>query len=262
MPQRSTYPDGEPCWADVVTPDLDAAKAFYQALFGWECQGSGPEFGNYTMCLVDGRPVAGITPAPPSGAGFPAMWNVYLASSDADTSAARAEQGGGKILMGPLEIPGSGRMMVGLDPAGAAFGVWQGTGHVGARITGEPGTMAWAEAYTRDAAATDVFYHSMFGYEQEQIGDGAGFDYTVWSLGGPPVCGRLLMGDQFPAEMQPHWLAYFAVDDVDAAAERAAANGGTVNDGPFDSPHGRLAIVSDPQGALFSVIDMSRTSAG
>jgi predicted enzyme related to lactoylglutathione lyase len=259
MVERSTYPDGEPCWADVVTPDLESAKRFYQALFGWQFQSTGPDFGNYTMCLIDGQPVAGITPPPP-GADTPAAWSLYLASSDVDATATSAEAGGAKIAMGPMEIPGSGRMMVGFDPTGAAFGVWQGTGHLGARFTGVPGTMAWAELNTRDAVTADLFYRGIFGYEQEQIGDGTNFDYTVWSLGGNQVCGRLAMGPEFPAEIPPHWMVYFAVDDADAAAGRVSAAGGTVSQGPFDSPYGRIAVASDPHGAVFSIIDMSRRS--
>ena len=59
MAHRTRYADGEPCWADVTTPDLDAAQRFYGAVFGWQFQGSGPEFGNYTMALKGGRTVAG-----------------------------------------------------------------------------------------------------------------------------------------------------------------------------------------------------------
>jgi predicted enzyme related to lactoylglutathione lyase len=258
MGERSTYPDGEPCWADVVTPDLDGARRFYQAVFGWQFQSTGPEFGDYTMALVDGKAVAAIMPPPPGAETTPAAWNVYLASSDIDATAARAGQGGGKIIMGPLDIPGSGRMLIGLDPTGAVFGIWQPAGHPGAQLTEDPNTPVWAEVHTGDGSAADAFYRGLFDYQQQQIGDGDAFDYTVWSLGGRPVTGRIRQGPEVP----PSWLVYFAVDDTDAAAERATAGGGRTTVGPFDSPQGRVAILADPYGAVFAILDPSRRPGG
>jgi uncharacterized protein len=260
--ERSGYPDGEPCWADVVTPDLEAGKEFYRALFGWQFQDSGAEFGNYTMALVDGKPVAGISPPPPGAEGTPPAWSVYLYSSDVDATAAKVGQGGGKIIMGPLDVPGSGRMLIGLDPTGAAFGVWQGAGHYGAQVTEDPNTPAWAELHTRDGAAADAFYRGLFDYRQEQTGDGATFDYTVWSLGDRQVACRMVDGPEIPAEVPPYWMVYFAVDDVDAVVSRATERGGRVQVAPGDTPYGRMAILYDPHGALFAVIDMSRRSEG
>ncbi len=258
MVERSGYLDGEPCWADVVTPDIDAAQRFYQQLFGWQFQDTGPELGHYTMALVDGKLVAAITPPPPGAESTPPAWSVYLCSSDVDATATKVGQGGGKILMGPMDIPGAGRMVFGLDPTGGAFGVWQAAGHYGAQLTQDPGAPAWAELHTRDGAAADAFYRGLFGYQQEQTGDVLGFDYAIWSVGDRQVAGRMVDGPDVPAEVPPHWLVYFAVDDTDAAVERATAGGGRLQMGPDDSPYGRLAVLADPHGAVFSVIDPSR----
>ncbi len=258
MPERNAYPDGEPCWADATTPDLDAAQRFYAAVFGWEFQNSGPEFGNYSMCLRDGKPVAGLTPPPPGPETAPPMWSVYLASSDVDETARRIGRAGGKIMMAPMDVPGSGRMTYAFDPEGAAFGVWQGGGHTGAQLTQDPGTPCWAELTARDGEAADRFYRSLFDYEQEQIGDGSTFDYTVWSIGGRQVAGRMKMGDDAPAGAQPSWAIYFSVNDADEAVRRATEAGGAVQFGPENSPYGRFAAISDPFGAVFNVIDLSK----
>ena len=61
-----------------------------------------------------------------------------------------------------------------------------------------------------------------------------------------------------PAEMPNYWLVYFSVDDVDGAAARAAAAGGTVMLAPLDFPGGRMAMVVDPQGAIFGLLKMAR----
>lgn len=260
MVQRTGYVDGEPCWADVSAPDLAASRDFYRAIFGWEYVDAGAEFGHYTNAHLGGRRVAALSPPPPDGQGVPASWSLYLATADADALAARIGQLGGKVLMGPMDIPGSGRMLVGLDPADAAFGAWQAGGHIGFDLYNEPGSMCWADLVTREPAAADSFYRGLFGYRQEQIGDGAAFDYTAWSLGDRPVCGRMRMGDDLP-DVPPHWLVYFAVDDADALAARVTRAGGTVNNGPFDSPYGRIVVASDPFGAVFSAVDQSRRSA-
>jgi predicted enzyme related to lactoylglutathione lyase len=256
MPERTEYPDGEPCWADVVTPDLDAGCRFYEAVFGWTFTGSGPEFGNYTMCHKDGKLVAGITPPPPGDDGsMPPMWNLYLASANVDETAGRIEQGGGKILMAPMDVPGSGRMAYALDPTGAAIGVWQSAGMFGAQLTAEPGTPCWAELSTRDGVAADAFYRGLFGYEQVQVGDGENFDYSMWKVGEREVAGRQKATDE---STPSHWAVYFAVDDADAAAQRATDNGGRLTYGPDDSPYGRIVGIADPQGAQFYVIDLAR----
>ena len=261
MAQRRGYADGEPCWADVTTPDLEAGKRFYGTVFGWEFQDTGPDFGHYTMALKDGDEVAAITPPMAGAESAPAAWNTYLASSDAAATAARVEANGGKILMGPMEIQGSGHMLVALDPSGAPFGVWQPGGHLGSKLYGEPGAPSWFEINTRDGAAADTFYQALFGYQQEQIGDGESFDYTVWTIDDRQVCGRQRMGADFPAAIPPHWMPYFGVDDADAAVHRVTGGGGQVRMGPFDSPYGRVAVVADPHGAAFCVIDESRRGA-
>jgi predicted enzyme related to lactoylglutathione lyase len=261
MVERSGYTDGEPCWADVTAPDVDAAKSFYGALLGWTFGETGPDFGNYVMCFKDGKSVAGISPPMPGTENSPPVWSLYLWTSDADATAKRIEQSGGKLLMGPDEVPGFGRFGFALDPTGAAFGVWQPIQHRGSQLFGEPGALGWAEVLTRDPATADAFYRGLFGYEQEQIGDGESFDYTVWNLGGEPVAGRLKMTEQF-ADVPPHWMIYYVVEDADRAVELVTANGGRVNDGPVDSPYGRMASVADPNGAVFSVIDPTRRSGG
>jgi predicted enzyme related to lactoylglutathione lyase len=282
MPARTSYLDGEPCWADVQTPDPQTTQHFYGALFGWTFRSSGPEFGDYVMCSKDDRLVAGITPPPP---GAPAnlstrsnlptpsnlstqshlstpshlsTWSVYLATSDIEQTARRVEQAGGKLLTPPMEVPAQGRMLVAMDPTGAAFGAWQAAGHAGAAVEGEPGAASWTELKTRDGAAADAFYRALFPYAQQQIGDGERFDYSVWSIDGEQVSGRHRLGDDIPADVPPHWMVYFAVDDADVAAQTILAAGGELLQGPHDSPYGRLVVAADPLGALFSVVDLSR----
>jgi predicted enzyme related to lactoylglutathione lyase len=258
--ERSGYTDGEPCWADVVAPDVEAGKRFYEAVLDWTFVESAPEFGGYVLCFKDGKMVAGMSPPQPGSEGVPPAWSLYLWASDADTAAKRIQQAGGTVVTGPMEIPDNGRMVFAFDPAGAAFGLWEPGRHRGSQLFGDPGALSWAELNTREPVRADAFYQSLFGYRQEQIGDGEKFDYTVWKVDDREVCGRLKMTEEW-GDMPAHWNVYFGVDDCDAAAARVTANGGVVREQPFDSPYGRIAVVSDVGGATFSLIDMSRRSA-
>lgn len=256
MAERSSYPEGAPNWVDLGTPDLDGAKRFYGSLLGWTFTGSGEATMGYTICLLDGEPVAGLGPLhDPS---VPSMWSTYLASDDADRTAARIVEAGGRVLMEPLDVFEAGRMLYAVDPMGAGFGVWQARDHVGSRRVGEPGAPAWHELHTTTGAAADAFYGAVFGYSYEQIGDGHAFDYTLIHVGEELVGGRLRVRRDDPVDVRPYWMTYFAVADPDAAAATVAESGGTVLRAPVDSPYGRLAVVADPWGAAFTVIRPTR----
>ncbi|CAM5263790.1 VOC family protein [Streptomyces tanashiensis] len=121
------------------------------------------------------------------------------------------------------------------------------------------------EIYTRRPEAVDTFYASVFGYLGRQADAGeegrdAGFDYRVWSPPGSrpgddsAFGGRAVITDDFPAEMPGHVLVYFAVADCDEACETTVRLGGRIATPAFDTPHGRIAVLHDNQGARFAVL--------
>jgi predicted enzyme related to lactoylglutathione lyase len=258
MVERSGYVDGEPCWADLVAPDLAAAQRFYSTLFGWTfsdpATDTGADFGHYVMCLKDGKVVAGMSPPMPGAEQTPAAWSLYLMSHDLEDTARHVDAGGGKVIVAPMDIPDNGRMLFALDPSGAAFGVWEPGQHTGSQLFDEDGALCWAEINTREPDAVDTFYQGLFGYRQTRVEADEQFDYTAWSLGNAdPVAGRLTMTEAWEG-IPSHWMVYFAAADTDRAVDRVQAAGGQVQHGPFESPHGRIAVVVDPNGAVFTVI--------
>lgn len=186
MTQASGYLDGAPCWADLNTPDLAATKRFYGELLGWTFDPGQEAMGYYSICRRDGRSVAGVAPKMP-GQDWPTAWSLYLMCSDVDAAAPKIREGGGRIVCEPMDIPGQGRMLFAFDATGACFGLWQPGSHRGAELYGAPGAISWSEVNSREGTRTDAFYRSLFPYEQQQIGDGKQFDYTVWNL---QVCSR------------------------------------------------------------------------
>jgi predicted enzyme related to lactoylglutathione lyase len=253
MPTRTSYPQGTPNWVDLQTSDPAAAKAFYAGLFGWTYDDQPmPDGQRYSMAVLRGHQVAAIAPQPPelAAAGAPPMWNTYLAVDSADEATARAEAAGGQVAMAPFDVTDAGRMSFVLDPSGAAVALWQAAKHVGATLVNEPGTLTWNELITSDQGVFS-FYTAVAGLtaRAEDMGDGQ--PYTVFRAGEAPVGGS--MPPQAPG-VPSHWHVYFGTDDTDAAAAKAAEQGGTVVVAPFDIPVGRIAILGDPQGAVFSVI--------
>jgi uncharacterized protein len=115
---------GTYCWSELMTDDLDAAKAFYGAVFGWDAETQGPEGpGGYTEWKVGGRSVGGMMKKPPQmPAGTPPFWGVYFAVSDADASSSRAQELGASVMMPPTDIE-PGRFSVLVDPVGAVFNI-------------------------------------------------------------------------------------------------------------------------------------------
>ena len=252
MPIFTSYAQGTPNWVDLQTSDQDAAKAFYSGLFGWTYDDQPmPQGPVYSMAMVGGHPVAAIASQSPelAAAGAPPMWNTYLAVDSADEAAGKVEAAGGKVGMAPFDVVDAGRMAFVLDPSGAAVALWQANQHIGATLVNEPGAVTWNELITTDPGAVK-FYADVLGMTTSTMDMGGG-PYTVFEAGGRMVGGTT--APQMPG-VPNHWHVYFEVADADAAAAKAAELGGTVIVPPFDIPVGRIAVIGDPQGAVFSII--------
>lgn len=256
--EKTGYEPGTPCWIDLTTPDVVGAARFYSGLFGWEAVDQGVEFGGYRMCHLRGKPVAGMGPAQLPD--VPPSWTTYLSVTDADHATKAITAAGGQVFVEPMEIPSSGRMAVFGDPGGAAFGIWEPGGFGGAQLVNEPGTLSWNELATRHPDGATSFYQAVFGWEADvqSMGDE---QYTMWNLGGRPIGGMMPMGERWPAEVPPHWVVYFSVEDADTTAAKAAELGGQVSVPPTDIPVGRFAALTDPFGAAFSIVKTNPTAA-
>ena len=252
--EMTSYEPGTPSWIDIGVPDLGAAMSFYGGLFGWEFDEPNEAAGGYSQARLRGHAVAGFGPQMSPGAPF---WTTYISTVDADASAAAVAAAGGQVVMAPMDVMDVGRMAVLTDPAGAFFCVWQPKLHPGAGLVNEPGTLCWNELATREPTEAKAFYATVFGWGAQDNPMGPDEVYTEWQLGDRSIGGMMTLDDRFPAEVPDHWLAYFAVEDAEAAAARIAELGGAIIQGPFPSPAGTIAIAKDPAGAIFAVIALS-----
>lgn len=260
MPRVETpRPRGTPCWFDVMSPDVERSADFYARLFGWTYDASGPEFGHYHLAKVKDRAAAGVGQMQP-GAEYPSAWTVYMMADDAAAMAEDAARRGGKVVGGVHEVPGMGRLAILQDPAGVTFGLWEPRAHAGAEVAHEHGAMGWCEANVPDADAARDFYTGLLGLNAHRLDDpDMPTTYHVLSNGDENVAGILQMTKEWEG-VPPHWMVYFEVRDADAACATADAAGGTVSVPPFDTSFGRIAILNDPFGAVFSVNETAAAS--
>ncbi|ADB35880.1 Glyoxalase/bleomycin resistance protein/dioxygenase [Kribbella flavida DSM 17836] len=266
MAQRTApWPTGTPNWVDLAADDARAAVRFYTELFGWQCEHRAAK--DYWVCRLDGEDVGGIRPKHPGTEDLPSRWTTYLTTEHVERTADAVAAAGGRLLVGPTRVGTQGRMAIAVDPNGAIFGLWQPTDHLGADRRSRPGTLVWSEALSRGYDAAKAFYTAVFGYRAEEIGTTSAFGgpgeqyadarYAALYAAGRPVAGTGELHPEMPAGTPAHWLPYFATADLAATVDRAVQAGGELTGAPLDTDFGRMAVLTDPESAVFAVIQLS-----
>ncbi|MDQ3958793.1 MAG: VOC family protein [Pseudomonadota bacterium] len=247
---------GKFVWYELLTPDTDGAKAFYDAVVGWDIGEPAPEFDGYRMIGSEGGFAGGVNPHDH----FPGpRWMGYIAVDDVDSAVTSIEKGGGRLLKEAWDIPNVGRVAMAADPQGAPFYVIKPSPPAGQENApndvfspDKPGRCAWNELSTSDPVAARRFYGEQFDWESGDFmdmgehGEYRFFDHRGVRLGA--VAGTM---DGQP----PHWRHYFRVPSIAKAKETAEANGGKIAMGPMEVPGGDHIIIGfDPQGAEFALV--------
>jgi predicted enzyme related to lactoylglutathione lyase len=253
MGKRTKHEPGTFSWTDLATTDPDGAKRFYGELFGWEAVDMPiPEGGAYTMLRLDGDNVAALyeLSAEMREQGAPPNWTSYVTVYDVEATVAKARELGATILMDPFDVMEAGRMTLFQDPTGAVLAAWQPRESIGATRVNDFGCMTWNELATPDSEAAAAFYSELFGWEIEAVDTGGGPPYSIINNGGRRNGGMMERREE---GIPPFWTAYFTVASADDAAARASELGGETHMGPMDVGAGRIAVLGDPQGAVFAV---------
>jgi predicted enzyme related to lactoylglutathione lyase len=246
MGERTSYAPGTFSWAELVTSDADAAKAFYTSVFGWGYRDN--PVGDdqvYSTALRDGKDVAALFTSEK-----PPHWNCYVTVESADATAARAAELGATVAAEAFDVMDVGRMAVIVDPVGAALCLWEPKSHIGATLVNVPGALTWNDLITPDPADSARFYGELFGWTTEEI-PGAG-GYRVIK-NGERTNGGMMPLDRRMGATPPNWMPYFGHQDIDRLLEEVAGHGGQVFNGPMRMPQGSIAVLGDPQGAAFAV---------
>ena len=259
-------PTGTTTWLDLGSTDLRAAQAFYTELFGWEFEDAGEEYGHYRMIRSNGTLVAGAMDVSgitcPDGDPLPSEWTVYLAVDDLDARVAKAQAAGAQIIVSPTVAADAGSFAIVLDLAGYPIGLWQAGDIEGYEFTAATGTPVWFEVMTHDFDAAARFYTEVLDAELVPMTEEMEDDSFRYVTNGAQDTATWGLGDATGVipEGEGGWRIYFAVEACDAAVERIRELGGSLLDGPIDSPFGRIATVADPTGASFQICAMSEST--
>ena len=167
----------------------------------------------------------------------------------ADAAADRAQKLGATVHSPAFDVMDVGRMAVIQDPQGGFFMVWEPKQHIGASLVNAPGALTWNELASVDPEASADFYRELFGWKTEPF-EGTPMKY----LGIQNSDGHGNGGIRDTMENEPtYWLVYFGTADIDADTARAGELGATVLAPPMDIGVGKIAVLQDPQGAVFAL---------
>jgi uncharacterized protein len=238
-------------WYENLTSDPKAAMAFYTEVVGWKTQPFGENTG-YTMWVGSQGPLGGVMKLPDEAAkmGAPPHWMGSVMVDDVDATVAQVKSLGGKIYKEPDEIPTVGRFAIIADPQGAAMSVFKPSSDMEKHEI-KQGEICWNELYTTDPEAALGFYEKIFGWQVLKTMDmGDMGTYRIFGKGEAQYGGVMKVPQP---QMPPSWCYYIEIGDVDAAVARSTAKGAKVTMGPMPIPTGgRIAILTDPQGATFA----------
>ncbi|HEY6047952.1 MAG TPA: VOC family protein [Sphingomicrobium sp.] len=254
-------PRGSFIWYELMTPDAEGAKAFYDAVVGWDFGEPATEYQGYRMISAPGGGFAGgvlpLTNEMQQHGARP-IWLGYINVADVDQAVSSIEAAGGKSLM-VSDIPDVGRIAMVADPQGAPFYVMKPIPPAGRDneesdvfSPGKVGRCSWNELSTSDPVAARKFYTEQFGWGSDEFMDmGEMGEYRFLDQGDTRI--GALCGLAPGAE--PKWRYYFLVPSIAKAKETAEAKGGTIQQGPHQVPTGDWIIIgTDPQGAEFALV--------
>jgi predicted enzyme related to lactoylglutathione lyase len=254
-------------WYELITPDPAGAKAFYDAVVGWDIQSTSDFPNDYRMIgRSDGKFAGGVLPLSDEMRqhGARPMWLGYLHAHDVDQAVAAIERDGGKALMPAFDTPGVGRIAMIADPEGAPVYLMTPTPSMDdpdaksdVFSVDQPQHVRWNELWTSDPAAAVQFYTRHFGWVQNGDMDmGEMGKYQFIEHDGVMI-GAIM--PRMPDMPQSMWNFYIGVDDIDRAAEAVKAGGGQVVNGPMEIPGGEYALNAvDPQGAMVGFVGPRR----
>lgn len=250
------YPHGTFGWADLATTDTAKAKEFYTGLMGWEFTDlplGGGQF--YTMFRQDGRDIVGMGGMMPGQESTPPHWSHYINVENVDALVDRIKALGGSIIVEPMDIFDSGRMLVIQDSVGAFISFWQAKNHIGSGLVNTPGAVTWNELNMRDPQKARDFYGPLLGWTFE-AGQQPGYTY-IYNQG--RLNGGILQMSEEWGDMPPVWMLYFSVKNIDEAAAKVTELGGRLHTAIMDAPGtGRFAVIADPQGAVSTLIQLEQ----
>jgi hypothetical protein len=263
QPASSEHHAGKVIWADLVTPDLAAAKRFYGGLFGWSFNDIHTGASDYSVALLDGRPVGGLYQhALGRGEQRQPAWLTFISVRDVAEAQHSILAHGGKQLTPPRLYADRGRQAVFADPQGAVFAVLQSSSGDPEDLLAAPGEWIWSSVMARDPDQDAAFYQNVFGYEVFEMPGEDGATHIVLSTEDVARASLNALPAGGAPKRHPHWLNFVRVTSATDTAARVESLGGRVLVQPFRDRHGGLvAVVADPAGAPFGLLEWTEADS-
>ena len=257
-PPSTEHHEGKIVWADLVTPDLAVAEKFYGGLFGWTFQSVHAGDSAYAVAMLEGRPIGGLLQKPmPSNQRRQSAWLTFIAVNDADAVKRMALAHRAKVLEDCRNYPLRGRQCVMSDPEGAVFAILASSSGDSPDYLAAPGEWIWSSLHAKDAGTEAGFYQQLFGYEVYETDGDDGLVHVILSSGDYARASANGFAGS-PARRRSHWLNFIRVTSAADMAAKVTAMGGRVLVEPRVDRHGgMLAVVADPAGAPFGLMEWS-----
>jgi predicted enzyme related to lactoylglutathione lyase len=259
-PASTEHHVGKVVWADLVTPDLSVAEKFYGGLFGWQFKAVQTGSSDYALALFDGRPIGGLIQKPvATGEHRQSAWLTFIAVRDVDMVKRTAVAHKAKLLVDSKSYEGRGRQAILADPEGAVFAIVASSSGDSPDYLAEPGEWIWSSLHAKDAGSEAAFYQDIFGYDVYDLATDDGLEHLILSTDDVARASA----NQHPdgtSQRHAHWLNYVRVNDANDTVSKAVLLGGKVLVQPHPDRHGGLvAVIADPAGAPFGVMEWSES---
>ncbi|MGH6813139.1 MAG: VOC family protein [Methylocella sp.] len=258
-----TNSHGRFVWYELMTTDMEPAKAFYANVVGWGTRDASMPASAYSLFTAGDAPITGLMKLPEDArrTGATPHWIGYVGVDDVDAAVDRIKHLGGAVHVPPRDVPNISRFSVVADRQMATFALVKGLkpGQARSAEPDTPGRVGWHELLAADWEKAFTFYGELFGWQKADAHIGAMGTYQRFSAGGETIGGMFTKPATLPL---PFWLYYFNVGDVEAAAKCVEAGGGQILYGPTAVPGGAWIVhCTDPQGAIFALVDKRNRKA-
>ena len=260
-------------WAELTTPDPDAAVEFYTSLLGWtvEMNDTGPGLPRGAFFPPDsasGAPVHSVAGLEPMSTwqqqqGEPARWTPFLHTPDVVAMTERAHFHGATLVEPAMPARGDGWRALLADPTGADYGVWEPADERSPddhslTSSAPSGALVWSELQTPDPYAARDYYGELMAWSTDDPNENPDFiaeDLCFLRKGIPLARLRTVRASDVPEA--PRWLPGFSVDSLADATERARDLGASVSDVPaaIEGEQPAVALLTDPTGASFLLVE-------
>lgn len=259
-PASSEHHAGKMVWADLITPDLSTAEKFYGGVFGWTFKRIRAGSSDYSLAMFGGRPIGGVMQRTmPSAEPHQSAWLTFMACADVEATQRVAVEHGAKVLTDAKNYPQRGKQIVLSDPEGAVFAVLASSSGDSPDYLPVVGEWIWSSLHAQNAGNEAAFYQELFGFDVFEAPSADGAEHLILSSDNYARASANGHASE-SSRKHSHWLNFVRVENAAQTAAKVTAMGGHVLVRPRVDRHGgMLAVMSDPAGAPFGVMEWSES---